>query len=48
MHGAWFGGSEDLRIHHEHALGRIVALTSLTQPKKVEDTGEQVCAAMET
>ena len=38
-----------MRVHHNCAPGRIIALMSLMQPKEVKDVGEEVLhAAMET
>ena len=42
---AWFGDGDDVRVHHNCAPGRIIALMSLMQPKEVKDAGEEVCAA---
>jgi hypothetical protein len=45
---AWFGDSEDVRIHHNCAPGRIIALLSFAPPKEVKDVEEEVHAVMET
>ena len=45
---SWFGDSDDVRIHHECAPGRIKALIMCHHPNEIDDVEEQVHAAMET
>ena len=45
---AWFGDKEDVRIYHEYAPGRILALVSKLKPIDIKNVGEEVYAIMET
>lgn len=45
---AWFGDKEDVRIYHDYAPGRILALVSKLKAKDMKNVGEEVFAIMET
>ena len=45
---AWFGDSEEVRVHHEYAPGRLVAMLSLTPPNEINDVEEDIYCVMET
>lgn len=45
---AWFGDSEEVRQCHEYAPGRIIALVSKIEPKKISNVEEEVFAILET
>ena len=45
---AWFGDSEEVRVHHEYAPGRLAAMLSLKAPNKIDNVEEDVHCVMET
>ncbi len=45
---AWFGDSDEVRVHHEYAPGRLAAMLSLTHPKNIDNVEEEVHCVMET
>ena len=45
---AWYGEREEVRVHHEYAPGRLVAMFSLLPPSEIKDVEEDVYCVMET
>ena len=45
---AWFGDPEDVRLHHECAPGRILALVSKLNPKEISTPSEEIWAITAT
>ena len=45
---AWHGDSEEVRVHHKCAPGRILAMVSMTEPKQMKKVEDEVFAIVET